>query len=294
MEIGIHYAGFARPGWQAGAAGPLVATARAAEAGGARWFTVMDHYFQMEQLGGPDRPMLEAYATLGHLAAVTERVRLGALVTGVTYRHPGLLAKIVATLDHLSEGRAMLGIGAAWYEREHRGLGVPFPPPAERFERLDETLHICRQMWSDVDGPYRGRHYELTETVCVPAPLTRPHPPIVIGGSGERRTLRLVAEHAQACNLFGEAPDVVAHKLTVLRDHCERIGRDLDDITRTVIVGQDPLADTEGFLRTMAAYAALGIELVVLTVPDDAAPVAWTERVCVDVLPRLRRLGPIT
>ena len=146
--------------------------------------------------------MLEGYTSLGFLAGQTDTMTLGLLVTGVTYRHPGLLAKIVTTLDVLSGGRAQLGIGAAWYEREHRGLGVPFPPLAERFERLEETLQICLQMWSDDAGPYEGRHYHLAETICSPPPISSPRPSLLIGGSGERKTLRLVARYADACNLF--------------------------------------------------------------------------------------------
>ena len=170
----------------------------------------MDHYFQMEAMAPADEPMLEGYTTLGYLAALTQRMTLGLLVTGVMYRHPGLLAKIVTTLDVLSGGRARLGIGASWYEREQRGLGVPVVPVAERFERLEETLQICLQMWSDDNGPFEGTHYQLAETLCVPAPLGRPRPPIMIGGGGEKKTLRLVARYADACNVFATTPDEVA------------------------------------------------------------------------------------
>jgi F420-dependent oxidoreductase-like protein len=292
MDIGVHYANFSHPGGAEALAPRLAETARVADQGGAEWFTVMDHYFQMEVLGGPPEPMLEGYTTLGYLAAVTERVRLSLLVTGVTYRHPGLLAKTVATLDVLSAGRAMLGIGAAWYEREHRGLGVPFPPLRERFERLEEALQICGQMWSTAaedQGGYAGKYYELAETVCVPAPLQQPRPPIVIGGSGERKTLRLVAAYADACNLFGESPEVVAHKLDVLRRHCDDVGRDYDSIRRTMIGMGDPVADPDGFLKSMEQYAAVGIGLVTL-MPQGDDPVAWTTRLCEDVLPRMKEL----
>ena len=176
--------------------------------------------------------MLEAYTTLGFLAAHTERVKLLTVVTAVVYREPGLLAKIVTTLDVLSGGRAMLGIGAAWNEEESRGLGLFFPPTAERFERLEEALQICLQMWSDDDGPYEGKHYQLERTLNSPQPLSRPHPPILIGGAGERKTLRLVAQYADACNIF--ARPELAHKLDVLREHCEREGRDYDEIEKTV------------------------------------------------------------
>ncbi|GAA4754872.1 TIGR03560 family F420-dependent LLM class oxidoreductase [Nocardioides endophyticus] len=286
MRIGIHYANFTHPDWQSSLADRLTETARVADQGGASLFTVMDHWFQMENLGGPAEPMLEGYTTLGYLAGQTENVRLSLLVTGTTYRHPGLLAKIVTTLDVLSKGRAMLGIGAAWYDREHAGLGVPFPSTGERFERLEETLQIVRQMWSDEDGAYDGKHYQLAETVCVPPPVQQPHPPILIGGSGERKTLRLVAQYADACNLFGETPDVVRHKLEVLRGHCDDLGRDYDAIEKTMIVMGDPVADRDGFLTSMEEYAALGISLITMVPPTDD-PVGWTTAVCEGVLPRL-------
>src|SRR6195952_1836315 len=226
MQLGIHYANFTLPGGAEALAPTLAATARAAEEGGCSTFTLMDHWFQMEQLATSQDPMLEGYTSLGFLAGQTQTMRLGFLVSGVTYRHPGLLAKIVTTLDVLSGGRAMLGLGAAWYEREHLGLGVPFPPISERFERLEEALQICQQMWSDDEGPYEGKHYQLAETICVPRPITRPRPPIMIGGSGERKTLRLVAQYGDACNLFATSPEEVEHKLNVLRRHCDDVGRD--------------------------------------------------------------------
>jgi F420-dependent oxidoreductase-like protein len=286
VRIGIHYANFSHPDWQTRLADRLTETAKVADQGGASLFTVMDHWFQMENLGGPPEPMMEGYTTLGYLAGQTENVRLSLLVTGTTYRYPGLLAKIVTTLDVLSRGRAMLGIGAAWYEREHAGLGVVFPSTSERFEWLEETLQICNQMWSDDDGPYEGKHFQLAETVCVPPPVQQPHPPILIGGSGEKKTLRLVAQYADACNLFGESPDVVRHKLEVLRGHCDDLGRDYDAIEKTMIAMADPVADRDGFLRSMEEYAALGISLITLMPPTDD-PVGWTTTVCEDVLPRL-------
>lgn len=290
MRLGIHYANFSHPDWQSGLTDRLAETARVADQGGVDLFTVMDHYFQMEQLGGPPEPMLEGYTTLGYLAGRTENLRLGLLVTGTTYRHPGLLAKIVTTLDVLSRGRAVLGLGAAWYGREHAGLGVPFPPTAERFERLEETLRICRQMWSDDDGAFAGKHYQLSETVCVPPPVQQPHPPILIGGGGERKTLRLVAQYADACNLFPESPAGVAHKLDVLRRHCDDVGRDDDEIEKTMLAGApggpDPVADSDAFLAEMARYAELGISLVTVVPPTDD-PVAWASSLCERVVPRL-------
>lgn len=289
MQLGIHYANFSYPGGAAAIAPRLAETARVADQGGVALFTVMDHWFQMEQMGGPPEPMLEGYTTLGYLAAITERLRLSLLVTGTTYRRPGLLAKIVTTLDVLSGGRATLGIGAAWYDREHAGLGVPFPATAERFERLEETLQIVRQMWSDENGRYEGRHYTLAETVCEPRPLQQPHPPILIGGMGERKTLRLVARYGDACNLFGAGPEVVAQKLDVLRGHCEAEGRDYDSIQKTVLAMGDPVADPDGFVKDMETYADLGVTLAAV-MPSGDDPVAFTTQVCEHVVPRLSAL----
>jgi alkanesulfonate monooxygenase len=199
--------------------------------------TVMDHLWQIGVVGPPEHEMLEAYTTLGFLAARTSRVSLLAMVTGVVYRPPGLLAKMVTTLDVLSGGRAWLGIGAAWNEDESRGLGLPFPPTTERFERLEEALQICLQMWSDDESAFDGKHYQLRRTLNSPQSLTKPHPPILIGGGGEQKTLRLVAKYAQACNLFAGAE--VPHKLEVLRAHCEAEGRSYDDIEKTVLYNFD-------------------------------------------------------
>jgi len=289
MKLGIHLANFTLPGGPESLAPTLASTVRAADAGGCSTLTLMDHWFQMEDLGGPAEPMLEGYTALGYIAGLTENVTLGLLVTGVSYRHPGLLAKIVTTLDVLSGGRAQLGIGAAWYEREHRGLGVPFPPLSERFERLEETLQICRQMWSDDDGAYHGRHYQLAETICSPRPIQQPRPKVLVGGSGEKKTLRLVAQYADACNLFATEPDAVAHKLEVLAGHCEAFDRDPDDIEKTIITGTDPLADPDGFLDSMEEYAKSGVDMV-WTGPPGPDPVHWVDQVTEQVLPRLRAL----
>jgi F420-dependent oxidoreductase-like protein len=289
MKLAIHFPNFTLPGQPGSLAGILAATARAAEDGGCSTFTVMDHWFQMEQLATSQDPMLEGYTSLGFLAGRTERMTLGLLVTGVTYRHPGLLAKTVTTLDVLSGGRAQLGIGAAWYEREHRGLGVPFPPVSERFERLEEALQICLQMWSDDDGPYEGRYYQLAETICSPRPVRQPRPPILIGGSGERKTLRLVARYADACNLFAPDPSVVAHKLEVLDRHCDAESRDPAAIERTIIFGADPLADVDGFLAAMEGYASLGIGQVWVS-PGGPDPAGWVADVTERVVPRLSSL----
>jgi len=291
MKLGIHFANFTLPGGPEAIAPTLAATAREAEAAGCAKFTLMDHWFQMDRFAPADSPMLEGYTALGFLAGQTEQIALSLLVTGVTYRHPGLLAKIVTTLDVVSGGRAQLGIGAAWYEREHDGLGVPFPPISERFERLEETLQICLKMWSEDDGPYEGRHYRLAETICSPRPIQQPRPRILVGGSGEKKTLRLVARYADACNLFASEPDVVAHKLEVLAAHCADAQRDPGEIEKTILaVGGSPLDDVDGFLANMERYAALGVELVEI-VPWDSDPVATVARLGEQVIPRLAELG---
>lgn len=286
MELALHVSQLGFPGGPEATARVLADVARTADQGGIETLTLMDHWFQMEQLGGPAEPMLEGYTALGFLAAVTERIELGLLVTGVTYRHPGLLAKTVATLDVLSGGRALLGLGAAWYEREHVALGVPFPPMAERFERLEETLEVCAQMFGPQEGPYEGAHYRLAETVCRPAPLREGGPRVLVGGQGERKTLRLVARHADSCNLFALPEEQLRHKLEVLDRHCEDLGRDPASVRRTLIVG-DALADVDGFLRQAETWAAMGFTQVWVG-PDQDDPVGSTERIVTELLPRLR------
>ncbi|WP_371664138.1 LLM class F420-dependent oxidoreductase [Streptomyces sp. NBC_00280] len=293
MRLGVHINRFNHPGGGPALGPELAAAGAAAEAAGVHRLTVMDHYFQMEFNGGAEDPMLEAYTTLGFLAAHTSTVRLGALVTGVTYRHPGLLAKIATTLDVLSGGRATLGIGAAWYDREHEGLGVPYPATAERFERLEETLRICLQMWDpDTNGPFEGTHYRLAETLCVPAPVSSPRPEIMIGGGGERKTLRLVAQYADACNLFASTPEQVGHKLDVLRGHCDSVGRPYDDITRTLLyMGDAPEKnDVDAFVRDIEGYARFGIETVMLG-PRTGEPAAWIEQFVAPAARRAAELG---
>jgi F420-dependent oxidoreductase-like protein len=289
VKVGLHYWTYSTPSDPTMIAPTLAETARTAEQAGFSTFTVMDHFFQVGHADSTAEPMLEAYTTLGHVAARTERLTLGALVTGVMYRHPGLLAKIVTTLDVLSGGRARLGIGASWYEREQRGLGVPVVPVGERFERLEETLQICLQMWSDDDGPFHGRHYQLAETLCAPAPIRQPHPPILVGGGGEQKTLRLVARYADAGNLFATSPADVAHKLAVLRSHCDAEGRDYDRIEKTVLAVRPPLADVDAFIAAAAEYAALGVSELALM--PDRHPVEFVDQVAEKVVPRLADLG---
>jgi F420-dependent oxidoreductase-like protein len=265
VKVGLQIPDFTTPGGPARLGADLATVARTADDAGFSYLAVMDHFFQIGVIGPPEREMLEAYATLGYLAGHTSRAKLLTLVTGVTYRHPGILAKIITTLDVLSGGRAWLGIGAAWNDEESRGLGIPFPPVAERFERLEETLQICLQMFRGDQAPYSGRHYQLKRPLNSPAPLSQPHPPILIGGSGEKKTLRLVARYAQACNLF-PGPDL-ARKLDVLRGHCEAEGRDYDEIEKTVYFRYDvgpegekaqEVVDQLGGLAQMGFQSAIG------------------------------------
>jgi F420-dependent oxidoreductase-like protein len=249
----------------------------------------MDHFFQMDRVAPAEEPMLEGYTTLGYLAGKTERMTLGLLVTGVMYRYPGILAKTVSTLDVLSGGRGRLGIGASWYEREQRGLGVPVVPLRERFARLEETIQICLQMWSDNNGPYDGTHYQLAETLNAPQPLSRPRPPIMIGGGGEQKTLRLVARYADACNLFATSIDDVRHKFDVLRQHCAAEGRDYDTVEKTLLLVRPPLADIDGALADVEQFATLGVTEV--QVMPDRHPVAFTTDIAEQVLPRLASIG---
>src|ERR1700741_3264819 len=231
MELGVHFIDFL-PGDPAKLGPTLTDAARAAEQGGVKLFTLADHFFQMESLGPAEDPFLEGYTSLGFLAGRTTTIDLTLMVTGVTYRYPGVLAKAVTTLDVLSQGRSMLGLGAAWYDREHVALGIPYPPLGTRFEMLEETLQICGQMWSDNDGPYNGTHYQLAETICEPQPIRRP--PILIGGSGEKKTLRMVAQYADVWNTTDSEPDELEHKIDVLRRHCDTVGRDVSEVRKTV------------------------------------------------------------
>jgi F420-dependent oxidoreductase-like protein len=265
VQIGLQIPDFTWPGGPAQLGADLATVAAAADDAGFDFISVMDHFFQIGVIGPPEREMLEAYTTLGFLAGCTSRAKLLTLVTGTVYRHPGILAKIITTLDVLSGGRAWLGIGAAWNEEESRGLGIPFPPVAERFERLEETLQICLQMWRGDETPYAGKHYQLERPLNSPQALSKPHPPIMIGGGGEQKTLRFVARYAQACNLF-PGPDL-ARKLDVLRAHCDAEGRDYDEIVKTCYflfdVGENgekagQVIDQLGALAEMGFQAAIG------------------------------------
>ena len=270
MRIGLQIPNFTWPGGPAGIAGTLANIARTADDAGFASLWVMDHFFQIGSrdrsmgLGPAEDEMLEGYSALAYMAGLTKKARLGTMVTGVIYRYPGLLAKTVTTLDVLSGGRAYLGIGAAWNEREAHGLGVPFPPVAERFRMLEEALQIVKQMWSDDNGPYNGQYYQLAETLNSPQPLSRPHPPILIGGGGEKKTLRLVAQYADACNLFARiGDDVLRSKLDILKQHCDEVGRDYAEIEKTTLnsvylaPGKQSAAEVVEICR---AQAALGFK----------------------------------
>ncbi len=289
VQLDIHVPRFTWPGGPE-AIGPTFATlAQTAEAIGVRTLSVMDHWFQMEMLWPAEEPMLEGYTALSFAAAKTERLRFRLLVGGVTYRHPGLLAKTITTLDVLSGGRAELGLGAAWYEREHRGLGVPFPPLRERFERLEETLQICFQMWSDDNGPFAGKHYQLAETLCSPQPVSSPRPRVLIGGGGERKTLRLVATYADACNIIGDA-ETVAHKVDVLRRHCDEVGRDFEQIEVTALIGVGDDPGPDAIVEEAEILHGAGVDAIVVRAAGPA-PSQWLEETWGPIVPRLTAIA---
>jgi F420-dependent oxidoreductase-like protein len=261
VKIGLQIPDFTSPRGPGRLGRELATVARTADDAGFEFIAVMDHFFQIPVVGPAEREMLEGYTTLGYLAACTSHASLLTVITGAFYRPPGILAKIATTLDVLSDGRAWLGIGAGWNEEESRGLGVPFPPVAERFERLEETLQICLQMWRGDEKPYAGKHYQLERPLNSPQSLSRPHPPIMIGGGGEKKTLRLVAQYADACNLFAGRDE--ARKLEVLRQHCEAVGRDYDTIYKTAYYYFDPSRGTQRIIDELGALAALGFDAAI-------------------------------
>jgi F420-dependent oxidoreductase-like protein len=272
MKIGLQIPRFTWPGGAAEIGPRLADIGRTADEAGFASLWVMDHFFQIAVMGKVEEPMLEGYSALSFLAAATRRVTLGTLVTGVIYRHPGMLAKTVTTLDVLSGGRAWLGIGAGWYEREAKGLGIPFPSLKDRFEQLEETLQIVRRMWSERVEPYQGKHFQLAEPLNQPQPLRRPHPPIMVGGAGEQKTLRLVAQYADACNLFARlGPDTLGQKIDVLKAHCERIGRPFEEIEITTLgpvhlaSGAQSAADIIAHCRELAE---LGVRHAIFNMPN--------------------------
>jgi F420-dependent oxidoreductase-like protein len=270
MKIGLQVPNFTWHGGPAGMASKLSDIAKAADDNDFHSLWVMDHFFQIVYIGPKDMDMLEGYTALGYLAAVTSRVKLGTMVTGVNYRHPGVLIKSMSTLDVLSGGRAYFGIGAAWNEEESKALGLPFPPLATRFEMLEEVLQIAKQMWSDDNGPYNGKHYQFGETLCVPQPLSKPYPPILVAGGGEKKTLRLVAKYADACNLFGE-PGLVKDKLAILKGHCDDLGRDYNSIEKTTLGTVDLSPgnmSAKDVIEQCRVLASLGVDHALFNLPN--------------------------
>ncbi|MCU0490434.1 MAG: LLM class F420-dependent oxidoreductase [Chloroflexaceae bacterium] len=293
MRVGLQVSAFNWPGGTNTIGNTFKAIGQTADEAGFDSLWVMDHFFQIAMIGQASDPMLEGYAALNYLAGVTQRVRLGTLVTGVHYRHPGILLKTVTALDVLSGGRAYLGIGAGWFEQESRGLGVPFPSTSERFEQLEETLQLAHQMWRDDATPYEGKHFQLAEPMNHPQPLSQPHPPILIGGQGEQKTLRMVAQYGDACNLFARAgAEALQAKFDVLKGHCERLGRDYNTIEKTVLdvamlaPGAMSASDVVAHCKNLAA---IGVQHVIFGLPNvhELTPLETFKR---EIIPALRDL----
>ncbi len=270
MKIGIHTVNFTYPKGDS-IADTLKEITQACEKGNFYSIWPMDHFFQISFHGPPEHEMLETYSTMAYMAGITSKIKIGALVTGVVYRYPGILVKTVTTLDVLSKGRAYLGIGAAWNEEESKALGVPFPPLKERFERLEETLQITKQMWSSNDGPYNGKYYTLERTLCSPIPVSNPHPPLLIGGTGEKKTLKLVAKYANACNFIARmSDDELQHKLDVLKNYCTKFGRNYDEIEKTFLLTID-FSETNPtkILSDLKRFSNLGFTHAIFTIRND-------------------------
>ena len=291
MKFGLQINQFTWPGGAAAIGPTLARVSRTADEVGFDSIWVMDHFFQIRGLGPPEAPMLEGQTALGFLAAHTERARLGLMVGGIHYRPPGLWIKATTTLDVLSGGRAWFGIGAAWNVHESKGLGFAFPPLGERFEWLEETLQMAHAMWSGGSGSgekLEGRHFTATHLINSPQAIQRPRIPILVGGGGERKTLRLVAQYADACNLFGRSPDVVRAKLEVLREHCDRLGRSYEEIERTVLTSVDPAEeDPAATVERFGELAEAGAQHIIFSV-RGVADTSRLERIASEVLPQLR------
>jgi F420-dependent oxidoreductase-like protein len=294
MKIGLQIPNFTWPGGNSNIGPQLAEIARAADDFGFSSLWVMDHFFQIPNVGQIEEPMLESYTTLGFLAAHTKKIRLGTMVTGVVYRHPGILIKNVSTLDVISGGRAYFGVGAAWNEREAKGLGIPFPPLKIRFEQLEETLRIANIMWSDKVEEFNGKHFRLAETLNSPQPISKPHPPILIGGVGEQKTLRLVAEYADACNIFARlGTDMLKHKLDVLKRHCEAFGRPYEEIERTALdtVHIAPGKMTPGqVIEKCQTLHDLGFQHLIVNMPN-VSEIKPLETIGKEVIPEIEKMG---
>lgn len=278
MRLGLQVPSFTWSEDQGLLADTFAVIAQRAERAGFYSFWVMDHFFQIYMIGPVEHEMLEGWSALAFAAGITNRIKLGTMVTGVTYRYPALLVKTATTLDVLSHGRSYFGIGAAWNEEEHKGLGVQFPPIAERFERLEETLQIAHQMWSGNEKPYTGKYYQLERPLNSPQAIHKPHPPILIGGSGERKTLRFVAQYGDACNFsLRLGKEELQHKLDVLREHCQNIGRPYTDIEKTTLStitltsdGRDNSYTPETLIEYLRGLAAIGIDQAIVNMPNVA------------------------
>ena len=299
MRVGLQVSNFTWPGGPAEIGATFGRIAEEADGAGMASLWVMDHFFQISMIGPAELEMLEGYSALAFAAGRTRRITLGTLVTGVTYRHPGLLLKTVTTLDVLSGGRAYLGIGAAWNEEEHRGLGVPYPATAERFERLEETLQLAHQMWAGDERPFNGAHYRLARPLNSPQALQRPHPPIMIGGGGEKKTLRLVAQYADACNLFGNMPAAeLTRKLDILREHCAAVGRPYEEIEKTALLslkvtrdGADGATTPAAAIEQLGALGELGFDHVILSLQGQTHEPGIFDLLATDVIPQVTGLA---
>ena len=297
MRVGLQVPNFTWPNGQSTLGDTFAHIARMAERAGFYSLWVMDHFFQIRSVGPSENEMLEGWSALAFAAGITNRLKLGTMVTGVTYRYPGLLVKTATTLDVLSHGRAYFGIGAAWNEEEHRGLGVPFPPLKERFERLEETLQIAHQMWSGGEQPYTGKHYQLERPLNNPRVVSQPHPPILIGGTGEQKTLRMVAQYGDACNIFARlGVEEIRHKFDVLREHCQRLGRNYDDIEKTTLDslyitrdGANGSLTPAAVLDRFAQLAELGVDQAIFSLRDASDPAVY-DILGADIIPAASRI----
>lgn len=298
MRVGLQVPNFTYPGGSAHLGDQFGSIAQQAERAGFYSLWVMDHFFQIGMIGPAENDMLEGWSALAFAAGRTNHIRLGTLVTGITYRHPGILVKTATTLDVLSQGRAYFGVGAAWNEEEHAGLGVPFPPLSERFERLEETLRIAHQMWSGDDKPFDGKHYQLARPLNVPNSVQRPHPPIMVGGGGEQKTLRLVAQYGDACNLFARmGEETLRRKLGILQEHCHTFGRSYSDIEKTALASFNITADGANksvtptqVLDELASLAALGFDHIILNSGAVHDP-AYFDVVGADIIPAAEKIA---
>ncbi len=298
MRVGLQVPSFTWSSGQPQLGDTFGQIAQRAERAGFYSFWVMDHFFQIRNVGPAEHEMLEGWSALAFAAGHTNRIKLGTLVTGVTYRYPGLLVKTATTLDVLSHGRAYFGVGAAWNEEEHAGLGVPFPPTKERFERLEEMLQIALQMWAGDERPYQGTHYQLARPLNSPQSIQRPHPPIMIGGGGEQKTLRMVAQYADACNLFARlGDDVLQHKLDVLREHCENLGRPYAEIEKTTLDtlrlsrdGRDGTMTPAAAIEYFGKLAAMGIDHAIVNMPNVSDPEIF-DVLATEVIPAVSKIS---